>query len=59
MWRYPGNWKARALISLSLLLLLLSGPRGIALLTALVLPILGPAVVLFGAIYRVRKRWRR
>jgi hypothetical protein len=48
----------RALLSLSLLLILLSEPRDIAVLIALSMPLLLPALLLFGISYRLRKRWR-
>jgi hypothetical protein len=56
---YPRNWKLRALLGLSLLLIMLSGPQGVALLVALVLPLLVPGLVLSGLWYRLKRRWRR
>jgi hypothetical protein len=57
--RYYRGWRWRALLSVSLLLILLSGPRDIAVLVALFMPVLLPALLLFGIAYRLRKRGRR
>jgi hypothetical protein len=51
------KWR-QILLCLALLLLMLSGPRTIAVLVALAMPLLVPALVLFGISYRIRKRWR-
>ena len=52
------KWR-QILLCISLLLLMLSGPRTVAVLVALTMPLLVPALVLFGISYRIRKRWRR
>jgi hypothetical protein len=47
------------LLCLALLLLMLSGPRNIAVFVALTMPLLVPVLVLFGISYRIRRKWRR
>jgi hypothetical protein len=47
------------LIMVLLLILIFSGPSLLSVLVALVMPIALPALLLFGIVYRLKKRWRR
>jgi hypothetical protein len=57
--RRIAGWKWRALLCLALLLLILSGPRTLAVFVALALPLLLPSVVLLSIAYRLKRRWHR